>query len=53
MGPVRGWLDVYLQAMRIAIAEQFQYRVGNYFFMIGLIAEPIIYLAVWSTIATK
>ena len=27
--------------MRIAIAEQFQYRVANYFYMIGMIAEPV------------
>ena len=30
---------------------QFQYRVANYFYMIGMIAEPIVYLVVWSTIA--
>ena len=37
--------------MRIAIAEQFQYRVANYFYMIGMVAEPVIYLVVWSTVA--
>lgn len=37
--------------MKIAIIIQFQYRVANYFYMIGMIAEPIIYLVVWSTIA--
>jgi ABC-2 type transport system permease protein len=39
--------------MRIAVAEQFQYRVGNYFYMIGMVAEPVIYLVVWSTIAEQ
>jgi viologen exporter family transport system permease protein len=39
--------------MRIAVAEQFQYRVANYFYMIGMIAEPVIYLVVWSTVAEQ
>ncbi len=39
--------------MRVAIAEQFQYRVANYFYMIGMVAEPVIYLVVWSTIAEQ
>jgi ABC-2 type transport system permease protein len=39
--------------MRIAIATQFQYRVANYFYMIGMVAEPVIYLVVWSTIARQ
>jgi len=49
----RALLDVYATEMRIAIAEQFQYRVANYFYMIGMVAEPIIYLVVWSTIAEQ
>jgi ABC-2 type transport system permease protein len=52
-GPVRGYLDFYLTQMRIAIATQFQYRVANYFYMIGMVAEPVIYLVVWSTIARQ
>jgi ABC-2 type transport system permease protein len=53
IGPIRGYLDYYLTGMRIAISTQFQYRVSNYFFMVGFIAEPIIYLVVWSTIARQ
>ena len=49
----RGYRDYYANAMRIAISEQFQYRVSNYFYMIGLLAEPVIYLVVWSTIAEQ
>ncbi len=49
----RAWVDLYLTEMRIAIAQQFQYRVGNYFYMIGMIAEPVIYLVVWSTVAEQ
>ncbi|MCC7361796.1 MAG: ABC-2 family transporter protein [Anaerolineales bacterium] len=44
-------LDFYRTRMRLAILEQFQYPVANYFYMIGMIAEPVIYLVVWSTIA--
>jgi viologen exporter family transport system permease protein len=55
-GPIawlRGWIDIYATTMRIAVAEQFQYRVANYFYMIGMIAEPVIYLVVWSTVAMQ
>jgi ABC-2 type transport system permease protein len=45
------YLDFYLTNMRTAIQEQLQYRVANYFYMIGMVAEPVIYLVVWSTIA--
>ena len=31
--------------------EQFQYRAANYLYMIGMVAEPVVYLVVWSTIA--
>lgn len=48
---MRGWLDFYWTTMKTAIMEQFQYRVANYLYMIGMIAEPVIYLVVWSTIA--
>lgn len=48
---MQAYLDYYLTNMKIAIQVQFQYRVGNYFYMIGMIAEPVIYLVVWSTIA--
>ncbi len=47
------WVDLYLTEMRIAIAEQFQYRVANYFYMVGMIAEPVIYLVVWTTVANQ
>ncbi len=50
---MRHMLDYYLTNMRIAIQTQFQYRVFHYFYMIGMIAEPVIYLVVWSTIAIQ
>ncbi len=48
---MRAMLDLYLNTMKIAILGQFQYRVSNYFYMIGMIAEPVVYLVVWSTVA--
>ncbi len=48
---MRSLLDLYLQTMKMAMVVQFQYRVANYFYMIGMIAEPVIYLVVWTTIA--
>ncbi len=47
----RSMLDFYLTTMRTSIIRNFQYRVANYFYMIGMLAEPIIYLVVWSTVA--
>ena len=44
-------LDFYLTLMKMSVLEQFQYRVQNYFYMIGMIAEPVIYLVVWSSVA--
>ena len=50
---VRSLADFYATAMRTAVQEQFQYRTANYFYMLGMIAEPVIYLVVWSTIAEQ
>ncbi len=50
-GRLRAMVDFYLATMRMAVQEQFQYRTANYFYMLGMIAEPIIYLVVWTTIA--
>jgi len=48
---VKGLIDFYRTTMKFALLEQFQYPVANYFYMIGMMAEPIIYLVVWSTVA--
>ncbi len=45
--------DYYLASMKFAVLEQLQYRAQNYFYMIGMIAEPVIYLVVWSTVASQ
>jgi ABC-2 type transport system permease protein len=47
----RAMLDLYRGTIRVAVINEFQYRVGHYLYMIGMVAEPVIYLVVWSTIA--
>ena len=41
----------YATVMRTAVAVQFQYRAANYAYMIGMVAEPVIYLVVWARVA--
>ena len=53
VNPIRGLIDVYVVEARIAIAQQIQYRAANYMYMLGMVAEPVIYLVVWSTVAEQ
>jgi ABC-2 type transport system permease protein len=48
---VRSMLDFYGTTIRTAIQSEFQYRAATYMYMVGMVAEPVIYLVVWSTIA--
>lgn len=52
-GAARSYVRLYSTLGRTSIMEQFQYRAANYFYMIGMVAEPIVYLVVWSTIARQ
>ncbi len=52
-GRIRSLATFYLSTMRMAVQEQIQYRTANYFYMFGMIAEPVIYLVVWTTIADE
>jgi ABC-2 type transport system permease protein len=52
-GRLRSLAALYLATMRMAIQTQIQYRAANYFYMLGMIAEPVIYLVVWTTIAKQ
>jgi ABC-2 type transport system permease protein len=52
-GRVRSYLDYYLTRGRTQIQVNFQYRVATYMWMIGMLAEPIVYLVVWTTIADE
>jgi ABC-2 type transport system permease protein len=46
-----GLLGLYAVVARTAVQAQFQYRTANYLWMIGMVAEPIVYLVVWQTVA--
>jgi viologen exporter family transport system permease protein len=50
-GRIRSMVDFYLTTMRTQVQTQFQYRVATYMYLIGMVAEPVIYLVVWTTIA--
>jgi ABC-2 type transport system permease protein len=52
-GALRSLLDFYLVRGRTEIQSQLQYRAATYFWMIGMLAEPIVYLVVWTTIAEE
>jgi ABC-2 type transport system permease protein len=52
-GRMRRLADFYLTTMRTAVQEQFQYRIANYAYMLGMVTEPVIYLVVWSTVAAS
>jgi len=52
-GRLRSLVDFYVTTMRTAVQEQFQYRAATYMYLVGMVAEPVIYLVVWSTIAEQ
>jgi ABC-2 type transport system permease protein len=52
-GAARSMFDFYVTRGRTEIQSQFQYRAATYFWMIGMLAEPIVYLVVWTTIADQ
>lgn len=52
-GRLRSLADFYVTTMRTAVQQQFQYRAATYMYLIGMVAEPVIYLVVWSTIADQ
>ena len=47
----RSTLDYYTTTVRTQLQVQFQYRAATYMYMVGMVAEPVIYLVVWTTIA--
>ncbi|MDQ3671930.1 MAG: ABC-2 family transporter protein [Actinomycetota bacterium] len=52
-GRLRSLADFYLTTIRTAVQQQFQYRAATYMYLVGMVAEPVIYLVVWSTIADQ
>lgn len=47
----RSYFDFYSTSVRTQIQTQFQYRAAMYMYTLGMVAEPTIYLVVWTTIA--
>ncbi len=52
-GRLRSLADFYLTTMRTEVQRQFQYRASTYMYLLGMVAEPVIYLVVWTTIADE
>ena len=52
-GALRSMADFYVTTMRTQIQTQFQYRAATYMYLVGMVAEPVIYLVVWTTIADQ
>jgi len=48
---LRSTVDFYLTVFRVQVQTQLQYRAATYMYTLGMVAEPTIYLVVWSTIA--
>lgn len=46
-----GLPGLYSTTAKAAVQVQFQYRTANYAYMLGMVAEPVIYLVVWSVVA--
>jgi ABC-2 type transport system permease protein len=48
---VNGLPGLYVATAKAAVQTQFQYRTANYAYILGMVAEPVVYLVVWSTVA--
>lgn len=49
----RFYVDLYRALMKVSILANIQYRASGFIWMIGSILEPLIYLVVWSTVASS
>jgi ABC-2 type transport system permease protein len=47
----RALLDLYRVTARIVVARQSQYRMRVLLSLVGYLTEPVVYLAVWTTVA--
>ena len=50
---MRGLPGLYAVVAKAAVQTQFQYRTANYAYMLGMVAEPVVYLVVWSAVANS
>jgi ABC-2 type transport system permease protein len=48
---MRAMFQTYRALMRAGILAEFQYPIAQYFYMIGMITEPVVYLVVWGIVA--
>jgi len=49
---MKGLVQLYAQQFRTTLAMMFQYRASLIIWMIGHVLEPLVYLVVWSVVAT-
>lgn len=52
-GRLRSYLSLYATLGWLSVIKQFQYRAAYYFYMIGMVTEPVLYLVVWSVVASQ
>jgi ABC-2 type transport system permease protein len=50
---ISSYLRLYGSLGRQAIATNLQYRLNNFLYLVGMVAEPVVYLVVWSSIARR
>ncbi|MFM2031902.1 MAG: hypothetical protein RLZZ297_667 [Chloroflexota bacterium] len=50
---MRQFFSIYRKMVVTATLEMLQYRLANLFWLIGMVFEPIIYLVMWSALATE
>jgi ABC-2 type transport system permease protein len=48
---VNGLPGLYAATAKAAVQTQFQYRTAHYAYILGMVAEPVVYLVVWSAVA--
>lgn len=51
MTALTGLPGYYVAAARAAVQTQFQYRTAHLAYLLGMVAEPVVYLVVWSAVA--
>jgi ABC-2 type transport system permease protein len=47
------WWDIFATHFRISLMGWIQYRMGMFMQLLGKMAEPVIYLVIWTTIARQ
>src|SRR5688572_29457858 len=50
---MKSLFDYYVARLKIVLSTMFQYRISTIMWLLGMMVEPIVYLIVWSTVATQ